>query len=269
MLAGMSAITPPQFGEQGRRLSYGSYLKVPEITSLQELQSDPPAHDELLFIVVHQAYELWFKMLLFELEAIREAMTAGRSDDARHLFERVHAIDRLLVAQVDVLETMTPPDFLEFRMNLAPASGFQSVQFREVEFISGSKDEHMLDRLDPMPAELERMRRRLNEPTLWDAFCTMLERAGLPMPQADGEARRASLLRMTRDRDQFRNEYALSEAMIVHDELFALWRHRHVLMVERQIGTKSGTGGSAGAPYLRTTLGKRFYPDLWDIRGYL
>ncbi len=263
----MTPITPPRFGEEGRRLSYGSYLRIEELTSLQVPQADPPAHDERLFIAVHQIYELWFQQLLYELDSIRRAMFDGATATARHLFGRVNAIERVMVAQVDVLEAMTPLDFLEFRQNLAPASGFQSVQFREVEFLSGLKDERMLARLDPMPAETARLRRRLDEPTLWDGFCALLTARDLPMGDAD--ERRESLLRVTRERDQFEPEHALSEAMLTHDELFALWRHRHVLMVERQIGTKSGTGGSAGGPYLRTTLAKRFFPELWDLRSYL
>ena len=164
---------------------------------------------------------------------------------------------------------MSPQDFLEFRTNLAPASGFQSVQFREIEFISGLKDERYLARLTPTKDEAERLQRRLDEPTLWDAFCALLDSRGLPKPADDIEARKQSLIAMARDRDTYGDEFFLSEALLDHDELFALWRHRHVLMVERQIGTKSGTGGSTGAPYLRTTLEKRFYPELWDLRSYL
>lgn len=253
----MSNPTPPRFGEEGRLLSYGSYLKVPELTGLQIPQADPAAHDELLFITVHQVYELWFKQLLFELDAIRDAMFAGDAARARHLFARVHAIENVLIEQVDVLETMTPLDFLDFRMNLAPASGFQSVQFREVEFVSGLKDERMLKRLDPEPSERERLERRLGEPTIWDAFCALLQSQGTTLPK------------LARERERFEPERALADAMITHDERFSLWRYRHVLMVERQIGTKSGTGGSAGSPYLRSTLEKRFYPELWDLRSYL
>lgn len=260
---------PPHFGEEDRKLSYGSYLKVGEILSAQHLQSDPPAHDELLFIVIHQIYELWFKQMLFELESVRALTFEGVLHKARHYMERIHTIERVLIEQVNVLESMSPQDFLEFRQHLAPASGFQSVQFREVEFISGLKDERYLRRLTPTADEESRMRRRLEEPTLWDAFCTMLTGRGLPMPQDDEEARRESLLVMARERDRYAAEFYLSEALVTHDELYSLWRHRHVLMVERQIGTKSGTGGSTGAPYLRQTLEKRFYPELWDLRSYL
>ena len=214
-------------------------------------------------------YELWFKQLVFELESTRERILEGRVHDARHYLERIHTIERVLIEQVAVLETMSPQDFLEFRTHLAPASGFQSVQFREVEFLSGAKDERYLARLTPSEEELARLERRLAEPTVWDAFCTLLDQRGLPMPGDDPLVRRESLLAMARDRNRYVDEFYLSEALLTHDEMFALWRQRHVLMVERQIGTKSGTGGSTGAPYLRSTLDKRFYPELWDLRSYL
>jgi tryptophan 2,3-dioxygenase len=237
--------------------------------SLQTLQSDPPAHDELLFIIVHQAYELWFKQLLFELESIRNLLLRKEPQPARHYLERVHTIERVLVEQVAVIESMSPQDFLEFRTHLAPASGFQSVQFREVEFISGLKNAGYLNRLASDEDERARLERRLEEPSVWDAFCTLLEARGLPMPADDEEARRGSLLAVARDRATYSDVFYLSEALVTHDELFAIWRQRHVLMVERQIGSKTGTGGSTGASYLRTTLDKRFYPDLWDLRSYL
>lgn len=236
---------------------------------LQELESEPPAHDELLFITIHQVYELWFKELLFELESIRDHMMRGESQRARHYLERVHTIERVLVAQVPVLESMSPQDFLEFRSHLAPASGFQSVQFREIEFISGLKDARYLERISSDVNERARLERRLEEPTLWDGFCKLLELRGLPMPSDDEEVRRESLLRIARERDDHNDEFHVSEALLTHDELFTMWRYRHVLMVERQIGSKTGTGGSTGATYLRTTLDKRFYPELWDLRSYL
>lgn len=235
----------------------------------QTLLSDPPAHDELLFIVVHQTYELWFKELVFELESIRELTFAKESERARHLLHRVHVIENVLIEQVQVLESMSPQDFLEFRIHLAPASGFQSVQFREVEFLSGLKEPRYLELLEMSPDDRARLERRLEEPTLWDAFCAYLESSGLPMPVDDENQRRESLLRMARDRRTYAEEFYLSEALLDHDELFSLWRQRHVLMVERQIGSKTGTGGSTGASYLRTTLEKKFFPELWELRSYL
>jgi len=261
-------VRPPRFGEADRQLSYGSYLRVPELLGLQTLRSSPPAHDELLFIVVHQAYELWFRLVLFELEAAREALFAADMRRARDLLGRVHAIERILIEQIGVIETMTPQDFLEFRSNLAPASGFQSVQFREIEFLSGLKEPGLIRRLSTEPEERERLERRLGEPTLWDGFVALMESQGLSMPEGDEAARRDSLLRMMRE-PAFADLFETADALLTHDELFTLWRHHHVLMVVRQIGSKTGTGGSSGAAYLETTLGKRFYPELWDVRSYL
>jgi len=259
----------PRFGEEDRELSYGTYLRVPELLSAQTLLSDPPAHDELLFIVIHQAYELWFKELLFELESIRACLFAGDTRRARHYLRRVHSIDRLLVEQIPILETMSPQEFLEFRHNLAPASGFQSVQFREIECLSGLKEPGTLKRLGDSPEDRARLQRRLAEPTIWDAFCHLLESSGFPMPAGDPGERHESLLRLARDEGTYTELFAVSESLLNHDELIASWRLRHVLMVERQIGSKTGTGGSTGVSYLKTTLGKRFYPELWDLRSYL
>ncbi len=244
------------FGEEGRRLSYGSYLKVPELLALQAGMTE--AHDELLFIVVHQAYELWFKVLLHELEAARDAMFAGEAYAARHYLARVKVIERLLIEQVEVLETMSPQDFLAFRFDLAPASGFQSVQFRELEFLSGLKNAAYLKRLEADTEERARLERRLVEPTLWDAFLALLERSGSP-----------TLVEILRNQQGQPGLFAVAEALLDHDEAFALWRSRHVLMVERQIGGKIGTGGSTGAAYLHGTLDKRFFPALWEVRSEL
>ena len=254
---------------EGEGLSYGSYLRVPELLALQRLLSDPPAHDELLFIVVHQAYELWFKQLLFELESVRDRLFGRDPDAARHYLERVQTIERVLLEQVALIETMSPQDFLEFRSNLSPASGFQSVQFREVEFLSGLKQPSFLAHLGETDEERTRLERRLEEPTLWDAFCDFLGAFGLPMPGDDQDIRLHSLLTMARDRDKYAGPWHVSEGLLTHDESFSLWRYRHILMVERQIGSKSGTGGSSGSSYLRTTLEKRFFPELWEVRSLL
>jgi tryptophan 2,3-dioxygenase len=262
---------PPdrRFGEEGGQLSYGSYLRIAELLSQQVPESDPPAHDELLFITVHQAYELWFKVLLFELETARDHLLNG--DDLwtpRHLLNRVTVIERVLVAQIDIIETMTPQDFLVFRSYLAPASGFQSVQYRELEFLSGSKDARYLDRLHKASAdERARLQRRLDEPTVWDGYLTALRRAGLATDT--DESLRESLRTIALDRSRYGDLWDLAEALLSHDEASANWRARHVAMVERQIGTKSGTGGSTGAPYLRSRLGLRYYPALWDLRSWL
>ena len=248
-------------------LTYGVYLRLGDVLDAQTLLSDPPAHDELLFIIVHQAYELWFKELLFELESIRDLIFERNVSRARHFLGRVHAIERLMREQLQILETMDPQDFLEFRSNLNPASGFQSAQFRELEALSGIRDPRYAKLVEP--AERPRLERRLSEPSLWDAFCDLLEHHGIAMPADDPDARRAGLLKLARNRDAYPEVWYLAEDLLVHDELFALWRARHVMMVERQIGAKTGTGGSSGVAYLKTTLDKRFYPELWELRSEL
>ena len=245
-----------RFGEEGGELSYGSYLKIPELLRLQEDLSGE--HDELLFIIAHQVYELWFKVVLFELEAARDRIDADDIFFARHHLHRVHVIEKLLVEQIEVLETMSPQDFLAFRSKLAPASGFQSVQFREIEFLSGLKEPKYLARLQGTPEEMSRLRKRLEEPTVDDAFRALVQRRGAP-----------PLTEIFRDRERYGDLFDLCEGLLDHDETFAHWRARHVLMVERQIGSKTGTGGSTGAQYLRSTLGKRFYPELWEVRSQL
>jgi tryptophan 2,3-dioxygenase len=256
------------FGEEGGLLTYGSYLRLPELLAQQVPQVSPPAHDELLFITVHQAYELWFAQLLHELTAVRDLMLDGATWKARHLLRRVHVIERLLISQVDVLETMTPQDFLDFRAALAPASGFQSVQFRELEFLSGAKDPDFIARFRSLTQdEHDRLDQRLAQPSLWDAYLSLLAARGLP---ADGDEQvLAALVTVARDRPEYDDLWQLSEDLLSHDELAALWRARHVQMVERQIGTKSGTGGSTGAPYLRGRLPMRYYPLLWELRDWL
>jgi tryptophan 2,3-dioxygenase len=275
--------TDRSFGEEGGLLTYGSYLRLPELLDQQVPEVVPPVHDELLFITVHQAYELWFKQLLHELTAVRDAMlapagsaggTGGRPPApaqtwrARQLLHRAHVIERLLVNQIDVLETMTPQDFLEFRSALAPASGFQSVQFRELEFLSGAKDPDFVRRFRSLTdAERDRLARRLAEPSLWDAYVELLASRGLPV--ADDKQILTALVSIARDRPHHDDLWQLAEDLLTHDELAGLWRARHVQMVERQIGTKSGTGGSTGAPYLHRRVPMRYYPLLWELRDSL
>jgi tryptophan 2,3-dioxygenase len=256
------------FGEEGGRLTYGSYLHLPDLLGQQVPQVVPPAHDELLFITVHQAYELWFKQLLHELEAARDAMDENEIWRARHLMQRSHVIARLLVSQIEVIETMTPQDFLEFRAALAPASGLQSVQFRELEFLSGAKDDRFMGRFRGLTDdERQRLSRRLAEPSLWDSYIALISRRDLDVSSDDAIS--DSLLTIARDRASFDDLWQLAESLLTHDELFALWRARHVQMVERQIGTKSGTGGSTGAPYLHRRVPLRYYPLLWELRDKL
>jgi tryptophan 2,3-dioxygenase len=177
-------------------------------------------------------------------------------------------IERLLISQIDVIETMTPQDFLQFRAALAPASGFQSVQFRELEFLSGAKDPGFVRRFRALTAqERDRLTARLAEPSLWDAFIDLLAARGLPVD--DDKKILAALVSIARDRPHHDDLWQLAEDLLTHDELAGLWRARHVQMVERQIGTKSGTGGSTGAPYLHRRVPLRYYPLLWELRDSL
>jgi tryptophan 2,3-dioxygenase len=267
-LVGEWAGTAINFGEAGARLTYGSYLQLQRLLSSQQLESDPPAHDELLFITIHQVYELWFQQLLHEAETARDAMASGETWWAKHLLNRMHVIERVLVEQIAVLETMTPQDFLAFRQLLAPASGFQSVQYRELEFLSGAKDPSFVRRFKGLTdRERARLERRLNEPTLWDALLSFMKARGLRT--ADDDEIAASLRQAARDRSTYADVWEVAEGLIEHDELAAAWRARHVTMVERMIGTKTGTGGSSGSTYLRSRLPLRYYPLLWDMRSEL
>ncbi|HET7310768.1 MAG TPA: tryptophan 2,3-dioxygenase family protein [Mycobacteriales bacterium] len=262
-----------RFGEAGGRLSYGSYLHIGELLAQQVPESDPPAHDELLFITIHQVYELWFKLLLHELTTVRDLLLEGGASGeamwtARHLLRRVEQVEQVLIAQLPVLETMTPQDFLDFRSLLAPASGFQSVQFRELEFLSGLKDPGFMQRLRAATdAERERLQHRLDEPTLWDGLLAALVARGLAVGTEDEI--RASLLVVARDRASYGDLWDVAEGLLSHDELSAQWRALHATVVERQIGYKQGTGGSTGATYLRGRRDLRFFPLLWELRTAL
>jgi tryptophan 2,3-dioxygenase len=258
----------PHFGEHGGLLTYGSYLHLTELLEAQVPESNPPAHDELLFITIHQAYELWFKLLLSELTDARDRMLAGELYLPRVRLERSQSIMRVLISQVDVIDTMTPQDFLAFRTKLAPASGFQSAQFREIEFLSGLKDPGYVSRFRGLTSpERDQLTARLDEPSLWDGYLAVLAKAGFSV--ATPEDRADGLRTVAHNRESYGQLWDLAEALLDHDQSWALWRARHVLMAERQIGTKPGTGGSAGSAYLRSRIDLRFYPELWEMRSVL
>jgi tryptophan 2,3-dioxygenase len=258
----------PSFGEQGGRLTYGGYLRLADLLAAQVPESDPPAHDELLFITIHQVYELWFKLILAELTDARDRMLAGESYLPRLRLDRCLTVQRVLINQIDVIDTMTPQDFLRFRTKLAPASGFQSVQFREIEFLSGLKDPDFPTRFRGLnEAERQRLTARLVEPSLWDGFLAVLARAGFPVGTVDDRFRIYATI--AHDQAQYGQLWDLAEALLAHDQSWSLWRARHVLMAERQIGTKPGTGGSSGGSYLRPRVELRFYPELWELRSRL
>src|SRR5208282_1370283 len=266
------------------QLTYSSYLKVPELLELQQPQSTPQHHDELLFIIVHQTYELWFKELLHDLDAVvanlRKAGAAPQSHDevyeAARLLRRCTEITRVLVEQFTILETMLPTHFLAFRGLLEPASGFQSEQFREIEFLCGLKDEKMLRYHRPTPEAYASLKRRLEEPSLHDVFFGALRSMGKLAPTSDGatdkeqfEARARAVYALYRDEHHHRDWIDVCERLTEFDELVVSWRLRHIQLVERIIGIRMGTGGSTGASYLKLTLDKKFFPELWEARTLL
>ena len=248
-------------------LSYGSYLKLDELLRLQRPLSEPPHHDEMLFIVIHQVYELWFKQLLHELDAAAAALDRDDLLRTAKQFRRIHAIQRLLEQQVDILETMTPQEFNQFRDHLNPASGFQSVQFRELEFACGLRRTDVLQWIELDSEQRARLERRRAEPSLYDRVKGLLRRRGFAVDSS--EALVETYRQIYSDEAAHYDLYLLLEDLIEFDERFLLWRGRHVRMVERMIGQKHGTGGSPGAKYLESTLVHRFFPELWTVRTYL
>ena len=252
---------------KGAPLSYNKYLKVPELIQLQEPLADPLSHDELLFIIIHQTYELWFKQILHELDATVAWLEEGRAFRANHSLRAVVGIEKILVTQIHILEGMAPIGFLEFRDKLNPASGFQSMQFRELEFASGAKDERILQSFKHDEFAYGRLSERFNGSSLADAFWALCSRQGFAV--ANHEDRVASIVKILSKPETYPELYHMQDLLIEHDENIALWRSHHVLMVERMLGMKRGTGGSEGVGYLKTTLDKKFFPELWEARTHL
>ena len=257
--------------------TYGSYLKIDELLSLQQPRSEGPEHDELLFIIIHQVYELWFKELLHEFDHVARLLTGDEPHRAQHTLKRILTILKVMVAQLDILETMTPVELLSFRARLEAASGFQSDQFRQIEFVLGAKSEAAIGRFPEPSRARDALTRRYQSPTLWDAFLHYLSREGYRVPAeylsrdvtapAEPSPGIQEILIDVYRRDPKNAE--LCERLVDLDEGLQEWRYRHVKMVERTIGMTRGTGGSSGAAYLAGTLGKPLFPDLWDIRGRL
>jgi len=258
-------------------VTYGSYLKLDDLLALQHPLSEGPEHDETLFIVIHQVYELWFKEILHELDFLEGQLERRDAPRAQATLKRILTILKVVVAQIDVLETMTPLDFLSFRARLESGSGFQSFQFREIEFALGAKNAQALDRYPPGSPARQRLERRLTAPTLWDAFLRYLVASGYPVPREALERDVTSTVQETPALhplliDLYRKDTtgaALCERLVDLDEGLMEWRYRHVKMVQRTIGAKVGTGGSMGAAYLMTTLNRPVFPDLWAIRSEL
>lgn len=265
---------------QSSDMTYNDYLKVPELLQLQELRSQPPHHDEMLFIVIHQAYELWFKLILHEIEKAVGLLRQRQMLAARHFLHRVVEIMRLLVQQIHILETMTPVDFLQFRDRLGPASGFQSVQFREVEYMMGLKDKRYLGMFHNRPDLRAVLEQRLKEPDLRSVYYDLLRAEGFVLPDdvsvehlnEDRLAAAQLLAALTliyQNPTNYMPLYVLSETLVDLDECLNLWRYHHVRVVERIIGHKTGTGGSTGIGYLQKTTTKRCFPYLWQVRTEL
>lgn len=272
----------PSTDAAAQGMTYGGYLQIPQLLALQQPRSHQPGsthpeHDEMLFIIIHQVYELWFKQQIHEGDRLCELLNLNKASDACATLQRMRTILKTMVGQIDVLETMTPVSFLSFRNFLANSSGFQSTQFREFEFLLGNKNPKVITHYPAGSEDRKRLELRMSAPTMYDAFANFVAQRGFPVP--------STLL--NRDRSQSPQEWPefqetllniyrehpierqVCELLVDLDEGIQEWRYRHVKMVERTIGFKQGTGGSPGAAYLRTTLFNPLFPDLWAIRTRL
>jgi tryptophan 2,3-dioxygenase len=248
-------------------MTYADYLKLDQLLTAQQPLSD--LHDEMLFIVIHQTKELWMKELLHELRYAIDLVQEDRFAEAYKAMSRIGRIQAVMTLSWDVLSTLTPVDYLKFRDVLGTSSGFQSEQFREIEFRLGLKDPRFVDHYDEGSRERAALQRALEEPSLREASIGALERAGFDLGDRSEEAVAAAWLEVYRDAERWFDLYELAEKLVDIDDALASWRHKHVLTVERIIGNRPGTGGSAGAPYLRATLEKRVFPELWSLRTAL
>ena len=259
-------------------MSYGDYLRLDLILSAQQPLSDPPRHDEMLFIIQHQTSELWLKLMLHELRATRTLLKADDLQPALKCLARVKHIQHTLIEQWGVLTTLTPSEYAQFRSYLQSSSGFQSWQYRAIEFILGNKNPDMLQVFDHDPQVHSTLVRLMEEPTLYDEFLRFLHRLGHPVP--DEILSRdvtepwhlhpdlvPTFARIYDNSHEFWKEYEACESLIDVEDNFQTWRFRHLKTVERIIGSKSGTGGSSGVPFLRRALDLTFFPELYAVRG--
>lgn len=261
-------------------LNYGSYLKIQELLGLQELRSRPRHHDEMFFIVIHQSFELWFKEVLHELDLMGEHLGVGSVSRALKTAKRVNAILDCLGQQIQLLATLTPVEFAGFRAALGAGSGFQSVQFREIEFACGLRDDFFVEFFARWPENAARLRRRAETPSIYDHFLGALAREGHAVPREvlERDVRKSHELQPAlvevirglyeRPRDQY-HWVLLAEALLDLDTAWSRWRAVHILMVSRTIGGQAGTGGSSGAEFLESRLKLRFFPELWEVRNAL
>jgi tryptophan 2,3-dioxygenase len=245
-------------------MTYANYLKLDQLLSAQQPLSE--LHDEMLFIVIHQTKELWMKEMLHELRLAIELISEDRFAEAYKAMARISRIQAVMTLSWDVLSTLTPVDYLKFRDVLGTSSGFQSEQFREIEFRLGLKNPAFLEQHSKGSPGRDRLEAALREPSLREASIDALERAGFDVGDRSVDALAEAWLEVYRDEERWFELYELAEKLVDIDDALASWRHKHVLTVERIIGNKRGTGGSAGAPYLRSTLDKRVFPELWSLR---
>ena len=254
-------------------LTYTSYLAVDELLKLQRPLSTGPEHDEMLFIIIHQTYELWFKQLIHEFQEAQKAMESGDSHYSLAILGRIRTILKVCVTQIDILETMTPLQFNAFRSYLSSSSGFQSAQFRMVEALLGRRDSKMAGHLPPDIQE--QIKVITSKDSVWDSTLAYLAKRGHAIPQEvlnrnKSEGYLANPVVQSVLLDVHRNDpesAMVCERLVDIDEGLQEWRYRHVKMVERTIGHKVGSGGSSGAAYLATTLFNPTFPDLWEIRS--
>ena len=248
-------------------MTYADYLQLDTLLSAQKPLSD--LHDEMLFVVIHQTKELWMKQMLHELRLAISLLEQDRFAEAYKAMARISRIQSVMTLSWDVLSTLTPVDYLKFRNVLGTSSGFQSAQFREIEFRLGLKEASFVNHYAEGSEERARLEKALAEPSLREAAIGSLERAGFDVGDRSEQALAAAWLEVYRDADRWFDLYGTAEKLVDIDDALAGWRHKHVLTVERIIGNKPGTGGSAGAPYLRRTLDKRVFPELWSLRTEL
>jgi tryptophan 2,3-dioxygenase len=261
-------------------MTYSGYLDLATLLSAQHPLSEPEHHDELLFIIQHQTTELWFKLLIHELKQAIHWIREDQLEPCFKILARVKHIQGVLLRQWDVLATLTPAEYVQFRHVLGKGSGFQSVQYRVVEFMLGNKDKRMLAIHEHDPVHGAMVRAALEAPSIYDEFLRYLDRRGLPIPKSVverdvTEAHEASegVLEVFKiiytEPERFWDAYEMCEKLVDVEEQFAHWRFRHMKVVERVIGYKVGTGGSSGVSFLRQVIDHRFFPELWDVRTHI
>ena len=262
------------------KMTYTEFLRLDKLLACQEIHSDPPHHDEMLFIIQHQTSELWLKLMVHEMREALEYIKADKLAPSFKILARVKHIQAQLLSQWDVLATLTPSEYSQFRYALGTGSGFQSIQYRVVEYLMGNKDAKMIPVHKHDPGAVELLTESLNTPSLYDEFLRLLARRGMPIPQevldrdiTTHHTSHPGVLEVFKTiythPKEYWEAYEMAEKLVDIEEMFAQWRFRHVKVVERVIGFKKGTGGSSGVPFLRKMLDHQFFPELWEVRTHL